>query len=127
LIAQVLACDNCDFKTSEVKMAEDKIIKSGQLTLPRILFLAVCACVIFAIVYFGLLNIGYILLTAVLCVLLFLIAIDYKVEFDKAGVQEQALQIVTTAETPLAAEKATSTAKRVRQKRRANKPAKRRR
>jgi hypothetical protein len=108
-------------------MAEDKIIKTGQLTLPRILFLAVCACIIFGIVYFGLLNIGYILLTAVLCVLLFLIAIDYRVEFDKVATQEQVLQTANAAEQALGAEKAIPASRRARQKRRASKPTKRRR
>lgn len=55
-------------------MAErDKVIKSGQLTLPRILFLAVVGGVIVFTVYAGgvYLSIGYWLLTVAICGLLF--------------------------------------------------------
>jgi hypothetical protein len=64
-------------------MAEDKVIKSGQITLPRLVFLAVCGVVLFIVVYFGLLIYGYILLTIVLCVLLMLVALDWGVKMDK--------------------------------------------
>ncbi|MGH9759383.1 MAG: hypothetical protein ACREDR_26800 [Blastocatellia bacterium] len=63
-------------------MPEDKIIKSGQITAPRILFLALCGAVLVVIVAEGYLKIGYMLLTAVLCVLLGLIAADYGVAMD---------------------------------------------
>ena len=68
-------------------MAErDKVIKSGQLTLPRILFLGVVGGVIVFTVYAGgiFLTLGYWFLTIAICGLLFLIAIDYGV----AGVPE---------------------------------------
>lgn len=67
-------------------MAErDKIIKSGQLTLPRILFLVVVGGIIVFTVYAGgvYLNIGYWFLTLAICGLLFLIAIDYGVKMEK--------------------------------------------
>ena len=64
-------------------MPEDKVIKSGQFTLPRLLFLAVSGLVVFVIVATGRLNIGYILLTLVLCVLLYLIATDWGVQMEE--------------------------------------------
>jgi len=64
-------------------MPEDKVIKSGQFTLGRVLFLAACGIVLFVIVAKGFLIYGYLLLTLVLCVLLFLIATDYGVDLDK--------------------------------------------
>ena len=64
-------------------MPEEKVIKSGQITLPRIIFLVACCAVIYFIVHFGALNVGYLLLTAILIGLLSLIAIDYKVQIDK--------------------------------------------
>src|SRR5262249_37257923 len=65
---------------------EDKAIKSGQLTLPRVVFLAACGGILFVIVAYGWLNIGHLLLTAVLCGLLLLIAMDYAVNMEKEGV-----------------------------------------
>ena len=66
-------------------MAQDKLIKPGQLTLPRILFLIVSFAVIVGFVALGgkFLTIGYSLLTLIICVLLFLIAIDYGINLDK--------------------------------------------
>lgn len=64
-------------------MPEDKVIKSGQFTLGRLAFLAGCGIALFIIVAKGLLLVGYVLLTLVLCVLLFVIAIDYGVDLDK--------------------------------------------
>ncbi len=66
-------------------MAEEKLIKSGQLTLPRILFLAASFAAIVGFVALGgkFLTIGYSLLTLAICVLLFLIAIDYGINLDK--------------------------------------------
>jgi hypothetical protein len=64
-------------------MPEDKIIKSGQFTLKRLLFLVVSGLLLVAVVWSGHLNIGYLLLTAVLCVLLLLIAMDYGVNMEK--------------------------------------------
>jgi hypothetical protein len=64
-------------------MPEDKVIKSGQFTLGRLAFLAACGIALFIVVAKGLLLVGYLLLTLVLCVLLFVIAIDYGVDLDK--------------------------------------------
>ena len=66
-------------------MAEDKLIKSGQFTLPRLLFLAASFALIVGFVALGgkFLTIGYSLLTLIICVLLFLIAIDYGINLDK--------------------------------------------
>ena len=65
-------------------MAEDKILKSGQFTIARLLFLVACGAVIVGIVALGgkFLSIGYLLLSAVICVLLYLVAIDYGVKMD---------------------------------------------
>jgi Ca2+/Na+ antiporter len=64
-------------------MPEDKLIKSGQFTLKRPLFLVVSGLVLVGVVWSGHLNIGYLLLTAVLCVLLLLVAMDYGVNMEK--------------------------------------------
>jgi len=82
-------------------MAErDKVIKSGQLTLGRILFLAVVGGVIVFTVYAGgvYLTIGYWLLTLAICGLLFLIAIDYGVTMDKVALSGHGAQAPGTAE-----------------------------
>ena len=73
-------------------MAQDKLIKPGQLTLPRILFLVASFAVIVGFVALGgkFLTIGYSLLTAIICVLLFLIAIDYGINLDKVDTTVQA-------------------------------------
>lgn len=65
-------------------MAEDKLIKSGQFTLTRLLFLAACGAAIVGVVALGgdFLKFGYLLLTAVICVLLYLVAVDYGVNMD---------------------------------------------
>lgn len=63
-------------------MPEEKIIKSGQLTISRILFLAACGGVVFVLVASGKLIIGYHLLTLALCGLLFLIATDWGVNLE---------------------------------------------
>ena len=63
-------------------MAEDKLIKSGQFTLRRLVFLVVSGVFVFVVVATGRLNIGYILLTIVICVLLYLIATDWGVEME---------------------------------------------
>ena len=65
-------------------MAEDKLIKSGQFTFARLLFLAACGAAIVGVVALGgkFLSIGYLLLSAVICVLLYLVAIDYGVNIE---------------------------------------------
>ena len=116
-------------------MAErDKVIKSGQLTLPRIIFLAVVGSVIVFTVYAGgvYLSIGYWLLTLAICGLLFLIAIDYGVTMDKVSLTGEAAQSPATAEAGASPTPAISTtmggaAAAPRPKRKANRPAKRRR
>ncbi len=90
-------------------MAErDKVIKSGQLTLPRILFLVVVGGIIVFTVYAGgvYLSIGYWFLTIAICGLLFLIAIDYGVKMDKVNLTAEPAQAAaasaesTSAPTP---------------------------
>src|SRR5580765_8779751 len=81
-------------------MAErDKVIKSGQLTLPRILFLAVIGGIIVFTVYAGgvYLTIGYWGLTIAICGLLFLIAIDYGVKIEKVSLLAEPAEAVAPA------------------------------
>src|ERR1051325_2145743 len=105
-------------------MAEDKVIKSGQFTIARILFLAACGAVIFGIVALGgkYLSIGYLLLTLVICGLLYLIAIDYGVKMDKVDTSGHASS-ATLEPTPMAG----PAAEENRPRRRSAKAAKRRR
>ena len=117
-------------------MAErDKVIKSGQLTLPRLFFLAVVGGVIVFTVYAGgvYLNIGYWLLTLSICGLLLLIAFDYGVKMDKvtftgAATETQAVSEATVTAAPTIRTTmggAATTGPRT--KRRTSRPAKRRR
>ena len=112
-------------------MAErDKIIKSGQFTIPRLLSLAVIGGLIVAMVAIGgaALVIGYWVLTLGICLLLYLIAIDYGVKMDKidaAGPVQ--VSAAATGAPPVAAEAARASAGEVRVKRKGNRPAKRRR
>jgi hypothetical protein len=111
-------------------MAErDKVIKSGQFTLPRLAFLGLIGLVLWAIVYFGgvYLSIGYWVLTLAICGLLYLIAIDYGIKMDKIDLTGQPAQ---AAVIPDAGTVATPIAKAVgeaRPKKRTGRPAKRRR
>lgn len=112
-------------------MAErDKVIKSGQLTVPRIFFLAIVGGIIVFTVYAGgvYLSIGYWFLTLAICGLLFLIAVDYGVKMDKVDLSTQPAQAAAAAEStsaPMPGLK-TGTAE-ARPKRRGSRPAKRRR
>jgi hypothetical protein len=115
-------------------MAErDKVIKSGQVTLPRVLFLAAIGGVIVFTVYAGgiYLAIGYWFITLSICVLLFLIAIDYGVKIEKVNLAVEPVQAAAAA--AVAAEPATSATPgvkptgEVRPKKRTSRPAKRRR
>jgi len=113
-------------------MAErDKVIKSGQLTLPRILFLAVVGGIIVFTVYAGgvYLSIGYWFLTIAICGLLFLIAIDYGVKMDKVNLTvEPAQAAAASAESTSAATPSLKTTLgEARPKKRTSRPAKRRR
>ncbi|HKP87856.1 MAG TPA: hypothetical protein VJZ26_17270 [Blastocatellia bacterium] len=76
-------------------MAErDKVIKSGQVTLPRILFLALIGGLIVAMVAVGgkALIIGYWIITLAICVLLYLIATDYGVKMGTVNLAGQPAQ-----------------------------------
>ncbi len=112
-------------------MAErDKVIKSGQLTVPRILFLAVVGGIIVFTVYAGgvYLSIGYWGLTIAICGLLFLIAIDYGVKMDKVDLSGQPVQAAAAAEPANAATPILKTTMgEARPKKRTSRPAKRRR
>ncbi len=107
-------------------MAKEQIIKTGQITLPRIIFLVLTGGLAFLSVTGGNigLNIGYWGLTLLLSGLLFLVAIDYGVDIDKveaksapAVAQPAAERVVAQAEIADAS----------RPKRRTSRPAKRRR
>ena len=112
-------------------MAErDKIIKSGQFTLPRLAFLGLIGVILWGIVYFGgvFLNIGYWVLTLAICVLLYLIAIDYGVKMEKVELATESGHPDALAESaagPSAEVKTTMGGPRP--KRRTSRPAKRRR
>ena len=111
-------------------MAErDKIIKSGQLTLPRLLFLALVGGIIVFTVYAGgvYLSIGYWFLTIAICGLLFLIAIDYGVKMDRVDLSGQPAQAAVAAEATTATSPSVKTTIEARPKRRTSRPAKRRR
>ncbi len=75
-------------------VADDRLLKRGQLTMPRLLSLAAIAGFIVASVWLGgvWLTIGYWAITLAFCLLLFLIAIDYGVEMDKAYPDHRALE-----------------------------------
>jgi hypothetical protein len=115
-------------------MAErDKVIKSGQLTLPRLLFLVVVGGLIVFTVYKGgvFLSIGYWLLTLSICGLLILIAIDYGVSMDKIALTsgqtpETAGNISESAATEIRTTMGDA-ARAPKAKRRASRPSKRRR
>lgn len=110
-------------------MAErDKVIKSGQLTLPRILSLALIGGIIVATVALGgiWLTIGYWFLTISICVLLYLVATDYGIKMDKVDLTGQSPQAATIESAPVAdAVRATTGEARV--KRRSARAVKRRR
>ncbi|HYP25559.1 MAG TPA: hypothetical protein VE262_02480 [Blastocatellia bacterium] len=74
-------------------MAEEKVLKGGQITIPRILFLLVVGGLITATVALGgvWLSIGYWLITLSLCVLLYLISVDYGVTMETADYKSQAV------------------------------------
>lgn len=102
---------------------EEKIIKAGQLTLPRILFLAACGVILWLIVYYGQLKIGYLLVTASLCILLLMVALDVGVkldEYDPAKVAQRPEQ------QPVAPAPAAAPAPQIKPKR-SKRPARRRR
>ena len=79
-------------------VGDDRLLKRGQLTMPRLLSLAAIAGFIVAAVSLGgvWLTIGYWAITLGFCLLLFLIAIDYGVEMGKAYPEHMALEPVKT-------------------------------
>lgn len=114
-------------------MAErDRVIKSGQFTLPRLVSLAAIGGLIVAMVALGgiALTIGYWVITLAICILLYLIAIDYGIKMDKIDTAGQPGQAAAAAgvNAPVAAiEAARTVTSEVRVKRKGNRPAKRRR
>ena len=111
-------------------MAErDKVIKSGQLTIPRLLFLAVVGGLIVAMVSLGgkALIIGYWTLTLAICGLLYLIAIDWRVEMEKVDLTGQSSQTASLPEAAGPTPEVKTTMGGPRPKRRPSRPAKRRR
>jgi hypothetical protein len=110
-------------------MAEkDKVLKSGQITLPRLLFLALVGGVIVLMVYYGgvWLSVGYWLITLSICALLFMIAIDYGVNAENIDLATaQTVPADTTASIAAPAE--VKAAAEVRPKRRTTRATKRRR
>lgn len=110
-------------------MAEkDKVIKSGQLTLPRILFLVAIGVVIAGMVAVGgkVLIIGYWVLTLAICILLYLIAIDYGVHMEQVNLMAPPPQNVAV-ETATGETARMADASEARVKRRTARPVKRRR
>jgi len=107
----------------------DKVIKSGQFTLPRILFLALIGGLIVAMVALGgkALIIGYWVMTLAICALLYLIATDYGVKMDTVNLTGQPAQAAAIESAPAAAEGARPAAADSRVKRRPSRPVKRRR
>jgi hypothetical protein len=108
-------------------MAQDSIIKSGQFTLRRLMFMALAGGIIVATVALGgfWLYVGYWLLTAAICIPLYMIATDYGVDIEKVNQPPQSAQ--PTVVDPPVTEGAKVSPGEVRVKRRASRPAKRRR
>jgi hypothetical protein len=107
-------------------MPEDKLIKSGQFTLKRFLFLVGAGLILVGVVWSGQLNVGYLLLTAVLCVLLLLVGMDYGVSMEKVEFGSAAPVPNPNLIAPVEAERQTA-GSRIQARKRAGKPAKRRR
>lgn len=111
-------------------MAEkDKVIKSGQLTLPRILFLVVIGVVVAGMVALGgkFLIVGYWLLTLAICGLLYLIAIDYGVHMERVDLTSQPAQTAAIEAAPAGETASAAAPADPRIKRRTSRPVKRRR
>jgi hypothetical protein len=112
-------------------MAErDKVIKSGQITLPRLFFLAVIGGLIVAMVAIGgpALIAGYWIMTLAICVLLYLISIDYGIHMDHVDLAGQPAQPTITPDAAPTAELPRTTASAAPIKRRStSRPVKRRR
>ena len=110
-------------------MPEDKVLKSGQFTWSRLLFLGIAGGLIALFVARGgvWLTVGYFSITLALCLLLFLIAIDYGVKMDKVNAPEQASAQGPGLGLSPVAEVFKPTASEPRPKRKGSRPAKRRR
>lgn len=111
-------------------MAEkDKVIKSGQLTLPRILFLAAVGVVIAGMVALGgkFLIVGYWVLTLAICGLLYLIAIDYGIHMDKVDLSDHPAPSAALESAPATETGRVAATTEPRAKRRTTRPVKRRR
>jgi hypothetical protein len=108
---------------------KDKVIKSGQLTLPRILFLIVIGIVIAGMVALGgkFLIIGYWVLTLAICGLLYLIAIDYGVHMERVDLTGQPAQNAAIEAAPAGETARVAAPTEPRVKRRTSRPVKRRR
>ncbi|MFL6216290.1 MAG: hypothetical protein ACJ74J_20570 [Blastocatellia bacterium] len=108
---------------------KDKVIKSGQLTLPRILFLVAIGVVIAGMVALGgkFLIIGYWVLTLAICGLLYLISIDYGVHMDKVDLTSHAAPTAALEASPATDTSRVAATTEPRAKRRTSRPVKRRR
>src|SRR5690242_19034268 len=111
-------------------MAEkDKVIKSGQLTLPRIIFLVIIGVVVAGMVALGgkFLIAGYWVMTLAICGLLYLIAIDYGVHMDKVDLNAHPAPTAALEAAPATdAGRAVATTEPRSTKRRTSRPVKRR-
>ena len=105
------------------------MIKSGQLTLPRILFLIVIGIIVAGMVALGgkFLTIGYLVLTLAICGLLYLIAIDYGVHMDKVDLTSHPAQTAALESAPAGETARVAAPTDARVKRRPSRPVKRRR
>ncbi len=111
-------------------MAEkDKVIKSGQLTLPRILFLVAVGIVVAGMVAVGgkFLIVGYWVLTLAICALLYLISIDYGIHMEKVDLTAQPASPAAIEATPAVSPAGAAATAEPRTKRRTSRPVKRRR
>ena len=108
-------------------MAEEKVIKSGVLTIPRLLFLAVFGVIIFLTVWSGLLALGYWIMTLGLCGLLTLIMMDYGINKKVLDLEASPNQPGTPELQSTSSEVVAASANAPRVRRRAGRPTKRRR
>ena len=108
-------------------MAEEKVIKSGVLTIPRLLFLAVVGLIVFLTVWSGLLAVGYWIMTLALCGLLTLILIDYGVKKEALSLETGPDQAGAPDTQSTSAETVAASANAPRVRRRSSRPTKRRR
>jgi len=108
---------------------KDKVIKSGQFTLPRLLFLALVGGVVVFTVYAGgiFLTLGYWLLTLAICGILYFIAIDYGVKMEKVELHPAKATAVIASSGPTTEAPRPASSPEPRQKRKGSRPPKRRR